>query len=144
MHVRHPDKVKVPIVTAAARLANSVATSGQPETTLLATETFGEHGARARIRLTLDYYSNVNSVVCFVGAPLPDAANLVSLYGLHEKYLNRLLSRYREGLIIDLFTFFRQSWATAFYHDRAATFLGKKNYVFILTLFSHGSKLSSR
>ena len=33
-----------------------------------------------------------------------ERTNYLCLYGLHEKYLNNLLSRYSEGLISDLFT----------------------------------------
>ena len=32
-----------------------------------------------------------------------DTSNLVSLYGLHERYLNNLLQRYDEGLITDFY-----------------------------------------
>ena len=34
--------------------------------------------------------------------PLP-TTNLMCLYGLHERYLNNLVSRYDEGLVSDLY-----------------------------------------
>ena len=33
-----------------------------------------------------------------------ETTNYLSLYNLHEKYLNNLASRYEEGLILDFFT----------------------------------------
>ena len=34
--------------------------------------------------------------------PLP-TTNLMCLYGLHERYLNNLVSRFDEGLVTDLY-----------------------------------------
>jgi hypothetical protein len=69
---------------------------------------------------------------------------LVALYGLHEKFVNNLVSRFDEGLISDMHAyvdphrvhcflsclnstirgrFLRESWAVALFHDRFAGFL---------------------
>ena len=75
-------------------------------------------------RLHINQYSCVETITCLVK---PDTvkipvSNLLRLYGVHERYLNNLLSRYDEGLISDFFIFFRESWAMALYHDRFQDF----------------------
>lgn len=45
------------------------------------------------------------------------------LYGLHQVYLNNMVSRYKEGLIPDFYTYFKGAWAVAVFHDRFQTFL---------------------
>ncbi len=45
-------------------------------------------------------------------------ADLMCLYGKNEKLLNKLVSRYNEGLIQDLFVYFNEPWAMALFHDR--------------------------
>lgn len=50
-------------------------------------------------------------------SPLP-VANIIQLYNVHERYLNDLLARVDEGLISDLYDFFRESWCMAVFHDR--------------------------
>ena len=47
-----------------------------------------------------------------------ETTNYLCLYGLHEKYLNNIISRYEEGLINDLILYFRELWACAIFHDR--------------------------
>ncbi len=48
---------------------------------------------------------------------------MLCLYNLHEKYLNRLLVRYHEGLIPDLTTFLSETWALPIYHDHFQDFM---------------------
>jgi hypothetical protein len=45
-------------------------------------------------------------------------SNLECLYGHHEKYYNRLVSRFEEGVIPDFVNFFNETWALALFHDR--------------------------
>ena len=44
--------------------------------------------------------------------------NLVKLYGLNDQYLNKLVLKYNQGRIADLYSFFSESWCLALYHDR--------------------------
>ncbi|KAK6999482.1 cilia- and flagella-associated protein 61, partial [Biomphalaria glabrata] len=46
--------------------------------------------------------------------------NFVCLYGVHEKMLNNLASRFKEGLITDFYKYLMEPWAMAVYHDRFA------------------------
>jgi hypothetical protein len=48
---------------------------------------------------------------------------MLCLYNLHEKYLNRLLVRYGEGLITDMTGFLAETWALPIYHDHFQEFL---------------------
>ncbi len=43
--------------------------------------------------------------------------SIVSLVGLHENYLNELLSRYEINLIEDITEFLSENWAMALFHD---------------------------
>lgn len=49
--------------------------------------------------------------------------NLKTLYGRHEKYFNRLLARYDEGVVSDFVSFFEEPWALCLFHDRFPDFL---------------------
>lgn len=42
-----------------------------------------------------------------------------------QRYQNSLLSRFREGLIPDLYAFFRETWAVALFHDRFRLFVNE-------------------
>ncbi|XP_063728572.1 cilia- and flagella-associated protein 61-like [Symsagittifera roscoffensis] len=44
--------------------------------------------------------------------------NILCLYGKNEKLLNRMVSRFEEGLIKDFYTYFEEPWAMALFHDR--------------------------
>ena len=43
---------------------------------------------------------------------------LLSLVGLPETVCNKLIVRFDEGIIPDFVSFFRETWATALFHDR--------------------------
>ena len=47
-----------------------------------------------------------------------DYRALVSLVGLHETYLNKLLNRFEGDLIDNIPIFLSENWALALYHDK--------------------------
>jgi len=72
-------------------------------------------------RLHVNQHHSIETITCYTRQVL-DTSNLVSLYGLHERYLNNLLQRYDEGLITDFYSFFREAWCLAVFHDRFKDF----------------------
>ncbi|NWR58567.1 CFA61 protein, partial [Bucorvus abyssinicus] len=86
----------------------------------------GDHGmeivtGKARLgnyfRMQIDKYSTVDSITCFSKEPFP-VSNYICLYGQHERLLNDLCYRWNEGQITDLYSYFREPWSMAIYHDR--------------------------
>ncbi|XP_075123727.1 cilia- and flagella-associated protein 61 [Leptodactylus fuscus] len=72
-------------------------------------------------RLHIGQYSMVEAITCLSLKPFP-VSNLICLYGQHERLLNNLCSRYKEGLIQDLYSYFMEAWCMAIYHDRFIDF----------------------
>ncbi|KAJ3321607.1 hypothetical protein HDV06_004022 [Boothiomyces sp. JEL0866] len=50
-------------------------------------------------------------------------SNLECLYSRHEKYFNRLIARFDEGVIPDFIPFFNENWALCMFHDRFPEFI---------------------
>ncbi|XP_030303596.1 cilia- and flagella-associated protein 61 [Calypte anna] len=77
----------------------------------------GEAKCGNYFRIHIDKYSTVDSITCFSEEPFP-ASNYICLYGQHERLLNDLCYRWNQGQITDLYSYFRESWSMAIYHDR--------------------------
>nr|XP_055041583.1 cilia- and flagella-associated protein 61 isoform X2 [Misgurnus anguillicaudatus] len=71
--------------------------------------------------LHLNRYDAVESITCLSKNPLP-VSNLQCLYGKHQRLLNHLRSRYQQGLIRDMYSYFQENWCLALYHDRFTDF----------------------
>uniref|UniRef100_A0A8C3UBA4 Cilia and flagella associated protein 61 n=1 Tax=Catharus ustulatus TaxID=91951 RepID=A0A8C3UBA4_CATUS len=67
-------------------------------------------------RMHLSRYSLMDSITCLCREPLP-VSNYVCLFGQHERLLNDLCHRWSAGQITDLYSYFREPWSMAIYHD---------------------------
>ncbi|XP_078590142.1 cilia- and flagella-associated protein 61-like isoform X1 [Branchiostoma floridae x Branchiostoma japonicum] len=72
-------------------------------------------------RLHVNQYRTVETITCYSKQPIENT-NLICLYGVHERYLNNLVSRFDEGLLKDFYSYFREPWCLAIFHDRFADF----------------------
>ncbi|XP_043075687.1 cilia- and flagella-associated protein 61 [Puntigrus tetrazona] len=71
--------------------------------------------------LHLSPHDVVESITCLSKNTLP-VSDLLCLYRKHQLLLNHLCSRYHEGLVHDMYSYFRENWCLALYHDRFADF----------------------
>ncbi|XP_061669153.1 cilia- and flagella-associated protein 61 isoform X2 [Syngnathoides biaculeatus] len=71
--------------------------------------------------LHLDHNQVVETITCLSVKPLP-VHNLMCLYAKHQQLLGQLLVRLYLKQIQDLYSFFRQSWCLAIFHDRFSDF----------------------
>ncbi|MGH0137710.1 UNVERIFIED_CONTAM: hypothetical protein FKN15_036573 [Acipenser sinensis] len=76
-------------------------------------------------KLHVNQYSKVETITCLSQESFP-ASNYLCLYGENEQLLNKLCDRFDEGLILDMYSFFKETWCLAIYHDR---FIDFKNEV---------------
>lgn len=67
--------------------------------------------------------SGIIKRLLYLGDSSIPSENLLSLYGHHEKYYNRLIARFEEGIISDFIDYFNEPWALALFHDRFDTFI---------------------
>nr|XP_033795156.1 cilia- and flagella-associated protein 61 isoform X2 [Geotrypetes seraphini] len=72
-------------------------------------------------RLHINQYNMVETITCLSKQTLP-VTNYICLYRQHERLLNNLCGRFDEGLIKDLYSYFREPWSLAIYHDRFIDF----------------------
>ncbi|XP_043913017.1 cilia- and flagella-associated protein 61 [Protopterus annectens] len=72
-------------------------------------------------RIHLNRYSMVETITCVSKQPFP-VSNYLCLYGQHERLLNGLCARFAENLISDLYSYFKEPWCMAIYHDRFIDF----------------------
>ncbi|XP_012942608.1 cilia- and flagella-associated protein 61 [Aplysia californica] len=78
-------------------------------------------GGQDYFRLHVNHYKSVENITCLAKQPFP-ADNFLCLFGVHERTINNLLSRFDEGLVKDFYKYLMEPWALAIYHDRFADF----------------------
>ncbi|KAI8618569.1 hypothetical protein BC830DRAFT_1108114 [Chytriomyces sp. MP71] len=78
-----------------------------------------EHGY---FRIHVDPHGFIRSLT-YLGHREVPANNYLSLYGLNERYLNRLAARFDEGVIPDFVSFLSETWAYPIFHDRFTAFI---------------------
>ena len=69
------------------------------------------------LSFSFNIFGIIDSVV-YLGKKHIDYRALVSLVGLHETYLDKLLNRFEGELITDIPEFLSENWALALYHDK--------------------------
>ncbi|TGZ58269.1 hypothetical protein CRM22_009731 [Opisthorchis felineus] len=67
--------------------------------------------------LHINKFGTVQTITCLSKKEIP-TGNYIQLYRMHAKLLNKLVTRYQEGLITDLYDFLNGVWPLAIYHDR--------------------------
>ncbi|KAM3674749.1 cilia- and flagella-associated protein 61 [Ammospiza maritima maritima] len=77
----------------------------------------GEASQGNYFRIHFSRYNMVDSITCFSKEPFP-VSNYICLYGQHERLLNDLYYRWGAGQLTDLYSYFREPWSLAIYHDR--------------------------
>ncbi|KAJ3181731.1 hypothetical protein HDU87_000749 [Geranomyces variabilis] len=60
--------------------------------------------------------------VTYLGKQRLPLGNILCLYGMHEKYVNNIVSRFDEGIISDFASFLEEDWALPLYFDRFGEF----------------------
>ncbi|KER30750.1 hypothetical protein T265_02896 [Opisthorchis viverrini] len=67
--------------------------------------------------LHINKFGTVQTITCLSKKEIP-TSNYIQLYSVHAKLLNKLVNRYQEGLITDLYDFLNDVWPLVIYHDR--------------------------
>ncbi|BFZ07341.1 hypothetical protein BsWGS_10380 [Bradybaena similaris] len=91
-------------------------------------------------RLHINQYSSIETITCLSKKPFSND-NLLCLYGIHEKTLNKLCARFDEKLISDLYGYLNEPWAMAVYHDRFSDFRDEIRDLLISDSQTKGSTL---
>jgi hypothetical protein len=68
------------------------------------------------LKFVFDNNGIIRSVV-YLGSELVSISSLVSLIGISESYLNRLVERFEGKLIENITEFLSENWAIALYHE---------------------------
>ncbi|XP_017312261.1 cilia- and flagella-associated protein 61 isoform X2 [Ictalurus punctatus] len=92
-------------------------------------------------QLQFSRYNMVENITCLSFNPLP-VSNYLCLYGKHQLLLNRLYARFDEELIQDLYSYFRESWCMAIFHDRFADFQQEVHQIMTDELHSDSTSLT--
>ncbi|XP_076011199.1 cilia- and flagella-associated protein 61 [Genypterus blacodes] len=90
--------------------------------------------------LRLDCYETVETFTCLSLKPIP-VSNYLSLYGKHQQLLGQLSCQHDQGLIHNLYSFFRQRWLMAVYHDRFPDFQQELQQIFTATQLQDGESI---
>ena len=72
-------------------------------------------------KIVLDEHGYVMQITCLANSKI-EFENLIALYGMHEKLLNNLRTRFKNRKIVDFYNFFRDSSLLAVFHDRFEDF----------------------
>ncbi|KAI8813635.1 hypothetical protein BJ742DRAFT_704764 [Cladochytrium replicatum] len=72
-------------------------------------------------RIHVDTFGYIQSIT-YLGTRRIPTENILSLCGLHERYLNQMVSRFDEGIIKDFVCFLSEPWALPLYNDRFQLF----------------------
>jgi hypothetical protein len=89
------------------------------------------NSGRNYVCVALDSFGYIEQITYLGSSPLPEAPNWICLIGLHEKYLNCLVSRFDEGLIADLVSYLQSWWSVALYHNSFANFKSSLQKYFV-------------
>ncbi|KAJ3073780.1 hypothetical protein HDU98_000700 [Podochytrium sp. JEL0797] len=73
-------------------------------------------------RIRVDPHGFIRSLT-YLGVREIPIDNIMCLYGLNERYLNRLVARFDEGVIPDFVSFLSETWAYPIFHDRFPAFI---------------------
>ncbi|KND05075.1 uncharacterized protein SPPG_00750 [Spizellomyces punctatus DAOM BR117] len=68
-------------------------------------------------RIHVDPMGYIRSLT-YLGQQTIPIDNIVTLYGMHEKYFKRLVARFDEGIITDFASYLNEPWALPLYYDQ--------------------------
>ena len=84
------------------------------------------------LSFSFNIFGIIDSVV-YLGKEHIDYRSLVSLVGLHETYLNKILNRFEGKLVEDIPGFLSENWALALYHDKFSQLVIKLKAIYKYT-----------
>ena len=80
-------------------------------------------------RIHLNSFNLVETITCYSNEVI-DVDSYMSLYGIHERILNNMVTRFETGYITDFYKYFKQPWGYAVLLDRFNGFLNNLVKVF--------------